>query len=783
MRRYLLTVLALLASLALTAGTAQAVVVDMSAVGSGHTSVAFNNADRGGYYGVALVPSTRIAPNTADAVLASVGIPYVTSSGQCDDPALTPDLVLPDTGICYHGGPVMHRNETLALTWDPDRRYWSGTRSYVEQFLRNVADGSGALTSPLALTPQYSDTSGRAGNQSKYGGGCIDYGNPNHVSNQNTTCLFGNSVQTGPGDNYPANGCQPNGQSYIDSVGNGFVTNDVCLTDAQIRSEVKTIVSQMGITGHIQPGYHPMISVLLPSGVEACLDAAGKLCSANGTITPPAPTVQASASGGKLAAGVYQVEITYVLAGGETEPSVSVPVTTTSPTSSITISSPPLVTGALGWYAYISQPGETPFARQQATPTGIGSAFTLNAPPVTGAAPPVKPYFCSYHSQVTVGGTNFAYAVQPWTPMTQCDEPDSPAIPPHPLPAVLSTDVGIRLVSPLSQSMLPAIVDPSFNGWFAQDGSEINDNGGCVPLGDGLDTVTAGGASYLLQREWNNAGAMESDPFTYGGCAPDVTLSPSFVVPSPIDQGKVVVFDGSDTASTLIVPNGDYAWKFGDGTTATGPSVTHSFAKSGYYKVQLTVTDRGGNVRSLTQNVEVLGPDGQQPRRRHNQAEGPPAAHAPEPGRRAGQRDARPRHGQPGRQWLRHAVDLPQGRSPGSSGLRREAEQPGGDRPRDGVRHQGRLDQPARAGLEGHRQEAGSRRSAVAHAAHDPVRQERQPDDRQGRRALLRLRPPVTFSAHGAATDHRGRVPRSWTDLHPRGGAGWAEPGSRRAQP
>src|SRR5579884_49950 len=181
MRRFGLVLVALMVSLGVGAGPAGAAVVDMSALGS--TAVQFNDSARGGYYGVALVPGDRKSPNTPDGVLGSVGVPYVGSSGQCADPALTPDLVLPDTGLCWHGGPVLHRNESFALTWDPTRSYWSGTRSYVEQFLRDVANGSGTLTSPFALTSQYSDGhtvrtpyrdwQGRAQNESVYGGGCI----------------------------------------------------------------------------------------------------------------------------------------------------------------------------------------------------------------------------------------------------------------------------------------------------------------------------------------------------------------------------------------------------------------------------------------------------------------------------------------------------------------------------------------------------------------------------------------------------------------------------------
>ena len=59
-------------------------------------------------------------------------------------------------------------------------------------------------------------------------------------------------------------------------------------------------------------------------------------------------------------------------------------------------------------------------------------------------------------------------------------------------------------------------MNPDLNGWVANDGSEINDNGGCVPLGDGLDKVIVGSSAqnpYYLQREFNNAGVIDTDPY------------------------------------------------------------------------------------------------------------------------------------------------------------------------------------------------------------------------------------------------------------------------------
>jgi hypothetical protein len=343
------------------------------------------------------------------------------------------------------------------------------------------------------------------------------------------------------------------------------------------------------------------------------LDPVGKLCSANGSLTPPPSTLTPNSTGGALTAGAYQVETTYVTASGEDLPNGSQTAPLSGTSSSITISPPPPANGAIGWYAYITQPDHSTFTRVQSSPSAIGAPLTVTSVPASIVAPPHPPLFCSYHSRVSVGGTEVAYVVQPWTALTACDEPDSPAFPSHPTADQLSSGVGSRLVSPLSQAHIAAIVDPGFNGWFALDGAEINDHHGCAPLSDGLDSVSLASSSYLLQREFNNAGVIESEPNTYFGCAPGVTLAPAFVLPSGVNQGDEVQLDGSTTASTLIVPNSGYKWDFGDGTKAAGPSVVHSYATTGIYAVTLTVTDRGTNVRTLTQTIDVLGPNGQPP--------------------------------------------------------------------------------------------------------------------------------------------------------------------------
>ena len=483
MRRYLLASLtaaiAFLACTTLTTGLADAMVV----------------SDQGHDFGVTLTPGTSVWSLPGVSVIGGVN---QTATG-CD-PWLSPDLVTPGLsayGLCWHGGPssngnaVMHANETFALTWDPLRRYFASTRAYMEHFLRDVADGSGSLTSPFAVTTQYRDAAGMAANRSLYGGGCIDYGS----LQGDFTCQFAHAVVTGTGEDYPdqSAACAP-----------AAVQTDCQLTDADIRGELSSMVNQMGLSGRVQPGYTPQLVVLLPSNVQVCLDSNSALCSVFG--------------------------------------------------------------GSRG-------------------------------------------QFCSYHSSMTIGSTDYAYVVEPWTAFTSCDEPDTPE----------TVGPGPRMVGPLSRAQISGITNPWFDGWYSNNGFEIADNG-CGPEGWVADAVKVAGNPFSLAPEFNNAGVLEYDPGAAPQCALQVALNPGFVVPSPIDAGEVVGFDGSITRSSLMVAStypwtssSGYRWDFGDGTTASGPSVVHSFAQSGYYKVTLTVTDRGGNVGTITRTVEVLGPDGQPP--------------------------------------------------------------------------------------------------------------------------------------------------------------------------
>jgi len=91
-----------------------------------------------------------------------------------------------------------------------------------------------------------------------------------------------------------------------------------------------------------------------------------------------------------------------------------------------------------------------------------------------------------------------------------------------------------------------------------------------------------------------NDGQADSDPAITSAAitAPPVNLAPVADPGGPYvgAPGQMITFDGSGSAD----PNGDtltYSWDFGDGSTGSGVSPTHSYAAAGTYTVSLVVND------------------------------------------------------------------------------------------------------------------------------------------------------------------------------------------------
>jgi PKD repeat protein len=96
------------------------------------------------------------------------------------------------------------------------------------------------------------------------------------------------------------------------------------------------------------------------------------------------------------------------------------------------------------------------------------------------------------------------------------------------------------------------------------------------------------------------AGAALSGCFLQNAPRAEFTTTPAFDYP-PLE----VTFNASASSS----PNGaivNYDWDFGDGATAGGVTVTHTYTEKGVYAVTLEVRDASGETAARTRNVEAL---------------------------------------------------------------------------------------------------------------------------------------------------------------------------------
>jgi len=78
-------------------------------------------------------------------------------------------------------------------------------------------------------------------------------------------------------------------------------------------------------------------------------------------------------------------------------------------------------------------------------------------------------------------------------------------------------------------------------------------------------------------------------------------------IPASGTAPLTVSFDGSgssDPDGTVV----SHAWSFGDGTSTSGPLVSHTYAAAGTYTATLTVTDNSGLTASTTVSISVAAP-------------------------------------------------------------------------------------------------------------------------------------------------------------------------------
>jgi len=151
------------------------------------------------------------------------------------EPTVNPNLPLQ-----YHGGPVLHSSDAYVIFWDPDERYFGEWERLIEQYFQQVGTESGTLENVFAVDSQYTDSTGRAANQSTFRGGYAD--KDTYPTSENCTA--------------PA--------------------EITCITDQQIRTELERVIKSGALPGATGT---PVYYLLTPPGVTVCTKETGGECS------------------------------------------------------------------------------------------------------------------------------------------------------------------------------------------------------------------------------------------------------------------------------------------------------------------------------------------------------------------------------------------------------------------------------------------------------------------------------------------------------------------------
>ncbi len=155
---------------------------------------------------------------------------------------------------------MLHKNETYAIYWDPTDHYHGDWQHLIDTFFHGLGADSGSTGTVFAVDSQYTDRS--------------------DLPASYLSTFQGAYTDTDP---YPAREQlqrpAPAG-SQRSRIGPGHT--EVCLTDAQIRTELKAFIAAHGL----QKGVGSIFYLLTPPAVTVCLEAGGPAKPVTAPTTP-----------------------------------------------------------------------------------------------------------------------------------------------------------------------------------------------------------------------------------------------------------------------------------------------------------------------------------------------------------------------------------------------------------------------------------------------------------------------------------------------------------------
>lgn len=197
---------------------------------------------------------------------------------------------------------------------------------------------------------------------------------------------------------------------------------------------------------------------------------------------------------------------------------------------------------------------------------------------------------------------------------------------------VAGTDSADTLYSWSNYGAWVDVAAPGFNRAMTKDGtiSSYAGTSSATPVVAGLAALAAAtGASAPDIRQAIQVGAVPLDVVAHGRVDAHATLlelpagdgsttsepepknEPANTAPTADLQASCTdlacTFDGAGSTDSDGTISG-YLWDLGDGTSAAGATVSHTYAAGGSYTVALTVTDDDGATATTEQVVEVTAP-------------------------------------------------------------------------------------------------------------------------------------------------------------------------------
>jgi hypothetical protein len=519
------------------------------------------------------------------------------------------------------GNPVLHSVQTYLIFWDPQFYYHGDWMELISNFVEHEGSAGSPLTSVFAVDAGYTDSTNQPA--------------ANHFT------LLGDDDDLNP---YPEpSGCSDPRPFETTSPSTSPLVQGlaVCLTDAQVRTQIETVIAEHDLPKGMNTVYY----LLTPPGVSVCLDGGG----VGGHCSEYDSTIA-------------EIE--------QDEKEKTEPVGYKSYLHSFCSyhgaigngNSSTILYGVLPWTAGGQADYQLPTADQspgydcqdgafepatKPDPEGLEKESSTKEKTVAEEDELAKEdeEEKNRHKEAEALGITGPHEQEPNQRVGARSEDGS-----------FDTGLADLIVNQLSEEEQNIVTDPLLDGWHDSEDKELTDEcrnfflpklGGSASanpetLAGTLYDQTFTGKNYYLNDAFALAGLALNHPGI--PCLNGVTLEPKFTPPNPVDANEPFALNGEESDITLnwgyhftggsaSATYPTFTWNFGDGTSVSGyapagptanspesspcpvtwlapcaGSVYHSYKYGGTYTVTLTVRDVAGNTASVSHQITVIGP-------------------------------------------------------------------------------------------------------------------------------------------------------------------------------